>query len=105
MLTIEKAIFSFASSLLIGKIGYYQAFLWVGAIFSTVGAGLIYTLEPNSKANAYIGYQVLVSIGSGVVVQVPVIVAQTISPRIDVATTVAITLCKFFVYFPFPLKP
>lgn len=88
------AIFSLASSLAIGRFGYYQVYLWVGGVFSTVGAGLIYILRPNSKANAYIGYQVLVSIGSGLVVQLPVIVAQAISPRVDVAITVAIVLCK-----------
>ena len=80
--------------------GYYQVYLWAGGVFSTVGAGLIYTLQPNSKAGAYIGYQVLVSIGSGLVVQLPVIVAQAISPPVDVAITVAITLCKSFVDLP-----
>ena len=84
--------------------GYYQVYLWAGGVFSTVGAGLIYILQPNSKASAYIGYQVLASIGSGLVVQLPVIVAQAISPPVDVAITVAITLCKSFVDLPLPIE-
>lgn len=98
------ALFSLISSILVGKLGYYQGFLWVGAIFATVGAGFIYTLEPTSKANAYIGYQVLVSIGSGIVVQLPVIVAQVISPPVDVAITVAIILCMH-ISTQLPLSP
>lgn len=96
------ALFSLTGSLLLGKMGYYQVYLLAGGVFSTVGAGLIYILQPNSKASAYIGYQVLVSIGSGLVVQLPVIVAQAISPRVDVAITVAITLCKSFITLPPP---
>jgi membrane-associated HD superfamily phosphohydrolase len=98
------ALFSLAGSILLGKMGYYQVYLWAGGVFSTIGAGLIYILQPNSKASAYIGYQVLVSIGSGLVVQLPVIVAQAISPRADVAITVAITLCKSFVDLPLPIE-
>lgn len=86
--------------------GYYQLFLIVGAMFVTVGSGLIYTLEPSSSAGQYIGYQVLAAIGSGLVIQLNVIVAQAISSRADMSVTVATVLCKlsiplqlFFLFF------
>jgi hypothetical protein len=88
------AIFSFVGSILIGKVGYYQLFLLVGGMFITVGSGMIYTLEPNSSAGQYIGYQVLAAIGSGLVIQLNVIVAQAISTRSDMSVTVATVLCK-----------
>ena len=55
---------------------------------------MIYTLEVDSPSAHYIGYQVIAGIGMGLVVQVPVIVAQSISTRPDMAVTVAIILCK-----------
>lgn len=60
----------------------------------TVGSAMIYTLNVNSPASHYIGYQVIAGIGMGLVIQVPVIVAQSISTRPDMSVSVAITLCK-----------
>ncbi|OCK74840.1 MFS general substrate transporter [Lepidopterella palustris CBS 459.81] len=95
VLTIS--IFGLISSATVGKVGYYQPFLWAGAIFITVGSAMIYMLNPNSPASQYIGYQVISGIGMGLVIQVPVIVAQSISTRPDMAVTVAITLFYRFV--------
>ncbi|KAI1390801.1 putative MFS transporter [Hypoxylon trugodes] len=94
---LTTSIFSFLGSLLLGKVGYYQPFLFIGGIFVAVGSGMIYTLEPNSTAGQYIGYQVLAAIGSGLVIQVNVIVAQAFSSRADIAVTVAIVLLWQFV--------
>lgn len=60
----------------------------------TVGSAMIYTLEVDSPAAHYVGYQVIAGIGMGLVIQVPVIVAQSISARPDMAVTVAMILCK-----------
>lgn len=90
---LPTAIFSFAGSILLGKIGYYKLFLMAGAVFITVGSGMIYTLRPNATMGQYVGYQILTAVGSGLVIQVNVIVAQAISTRADVAVTVGIVLC------------
>ncbi|KAG7284751.1 hypothetical protein NEMBOFW57_009362 [Staphylotrichum longicolle] len=89
---LTTSIISFVSSIALGKVGYYQPFLLVGALILTVGSGMIYTLEPDSSAGMYIGYQVLAAIGSGMVIQINVVVAQAISARSDMAVTVAIVL-------------
>lgn len=60
----------------------------------TIGSGLIYTLDVDSPASHYIGYQVVAGIGMGLCIQVPAIVAQSISTRPDMAITIAIALCK-----------
>lgn len=95
--------------MLVGKLGYYQPFLWIGSIFSTVGSGMIYTLTPGSTAAQYIGYQVITGIGNGLIIQLPVLVAQSISPRVDMSVTVALILCKlpltFFACSPISLSP
>lgn len=64
-------------------------------MFLTVGSGLIYTLEPNSSIGEYVGYQVVAAAGSGLVIQINVMVAQAFAARVDVSVTVAIVLCKW----------
>jgi hypothetical protein len=75
-------------------VGYYQPFLMLGSMFVTIGTAMIYTLEPSSWAGKYIGYQVLASIGSGLIIQLNVIVAQAISKRVDMSVTLASVLCE-----------
>lgn len=59
-----------------------------------VGAGLIYTLNLHSTAAQYIGYQVVVSIGTGLTMQIPIIIAQAISSHVDISVTLSMALCK-----------
>lgn len=66
----------------------------LGSMFVTIGSAMIYTLEPNSGSGKYIGYQVLASIGSGLIIQLKVIVAQAISKRVDMSVTVGSVLCE-----------
>ncbi|KAF4766121.1 hypothetical protein HAV15_010702 [Penicillium sp. str.  len=94
---LTTSIFSFAGSLAIGKVGYYQPFLMLGSMFVTIGSAMIYTLEPNSGSGKYIGYQVLASIGSGLIIQLKVIVAQAISKRVDMSVTVGSVLFFQFI--------
>lgn len=87
-------MFSIFGSILLGKVGYYKPFLLVGGLFLIIGSALIYTLNPHSPARNYIGYQIIPGIGTGLIIQINVIVAQAITPRADVAVTIAIVLCK-----------
>ena len=59
-----------------------------------VGAGLIYTLNLHSTAAHYIVYQVVVSIGTGLTIQPPLIIAQAISSQVDMSVTLSMALCK-----------
>ncbi|KAI0912697.1 putative MFS transporter [Ustulina deusta] len=94
---LTTSIFSFLSAVALGRLGYYQAFLFVGGVFLTVGSGLIYTLEPNSSIGEYVGYQVVAAAGSGLVIQINVMVAQAFAARVDVSVTVAIVLFWQFI--------
>ncbi|EAW12043.1 MDR family MFS transporter [Aspergillus clavatus NRRL 1] len=94
---LTTSIFSFVGSLLLGKVGYYPPFLTFGAMFVTLGTGLMYTMGPDATAGQYIGYQVLAAIGSGLVIQLNVIVAQAITPRVDMSVTVATVLFFQFI--------
>lgn len=59
---------------------------------TTVGAGLIYTLNIGSHSGAWIGYQVLAGVGTGLTIQIPIIVAQGTSTPADVSSVSSIIL-------------
>lgn len=97
------ALFTLLGSILLGKVGYFMPFLITGSIIMTIGSGLIYSLDIGSSAGEYIGYQVITGVGTGLAVQVPVIVAQSLSATEDVSTATATMLCTYHPPFPFSI--
>lgn len=88
------AILTLFGSIAVGKLGFFQPFIVIGSIITLVGSGLICTLDVDSTSAESIGYQVIVGTGTGLVTQVPVIVAQAVSAREDIPSAVATVLCK-----------
>lgn len=86
------ALFTIFSGGTITMTGHYLPLIVVGSICATVGTGLIYTLDIGSPSSEWIGYQALSGIGSGLGIQVSVIVCQAIVPAIDVSSVTAIIL-------------
>lgn len=82
------------SSSLVGKVNNYQVFLLIGAVFVTVGSGLIHTYGFDTALGPIIGYQILYGVGTGLSVQIPVIVAGATSTASDSAVTLSTVLCK-----------
>lgn len=80
------------SSSLVGRLN--QAFLLTGAVFVTIGSGLIYTFGFDTTLGPVIGYQILYGVGTGLSVQIPVIVAGATSTASDSAVTLSTVLCK-----------
>jgi MFS transporter, DHA2 family, glioxin efflux transporter len=84
------------SGILITLTGYCQPFLIAGGVLSAVGAALVYTLDIDSSAGEYLGYQAIMGAGVGLCIQVPVIAAQAFCDPADIAPATAIVLCEFF---------
>lgn len=53
----------------VGKVGFYLPFAVVGGAISTVGAGLLSTLHPNSSTGHWVGYLFLLGVGRGLAQQ------------------------------------
>ena len=81
-----------ASGIFITITGHYTTIMVAGSVISTIGAGLIYTLDIGSSSGKWIGYQILAGIGSGISFQIPIIVAQAISDPVDLSSVSAIVL-------------
>lgn len=81
----------------VGKWGYYNPFIYASVVLSSIGAGLLMTLTPDTGAGKWIGYQILYGIGSGMGFQQPPNAAQAVLSMADMPTGIAITL--FFRHF------
>ena len=88
------AVFVILSGILFTKFPFYQIYLLVGASFTVVGAGLLYTLRVDSHAGEYIGFQFVIGFGNGICQQIPLTVVQAFSEPEDLATSMSIVLCK-----------
>lgn len=75
---------------LISRIGYYTPFLILGVCVAAVGSGLLTTLEIDTSAGRWIGFQILYGTGLGCLVQAPNMAAQTVLAREDIAIGVSL---------------
>ncbi|BGP04230.1 hypothetical protein JCM10049v2_000028 [Rhodotorula toruloides] len=61
---------------LISTFGYYWPFLVFGPIFSCIGSGLLYTVDEHTSSAKLIGFQIILAIGVGAVLQNTIIAVQ-----------------------------
>ena len=88
------AVFTVVSGGLITVYGVYVPFLLAGSAITTIGTGLLYTLDIGSPSSHWIGYQALAGIGIGLAIQVPIIANQAFVEASEISSVTAITLCK-----------
>ncbi len=91
-LVLGASILTVVSGILITVFGHYIPLMIVGSALSSVGAGLIYTLERDTGSDKWIGYQALIGIGLGLIFQIPIIVNQTLVSPSDLSSISAQTL-------------
>ncbi|KAI1296232.1 MFS gliotoxin efflux transporter glia [Xylaria venustula] len=94
---LSTSIASFVSSAIVGKVGLYSPFLFAGAALSTIGAGLIYSWNINTSLGRIIGYQIIYGVGTGISVQIPLIVVSVVMAGADHAIATATILFFQFV--------
>ncbi|RDW58281.1 putative HC-toxin efflux carrier TOXA [Coleophoma crateriformis] len=85
------------SGIVISKSGYYAPWLIVGCAIRVIGAGLLTTLRVDTGTGAWIGYQIVVGVGTGMTLQQCVMAAQTVLAKRDVPMGLTIiTFAQFF---------
>ncbi|KAK3065821.1 hypothetical protein LTR53_017999 [Teratosphaeriaceae sp. CCFEE 6253] len=78
-----------------GRIGYYTSQAYASVLLMPIGAGLITTFTPLTGHAKWIGYQVLLGLGTGSGMQQGNMAAQTVLARRDVPTGIALMmLCQ-----------
>ncbi|KAI1112036.1 putative gliotoxin efflux pump [Nemania sp. NC0429] len=86
------SVASFVGSVVVGKYGKYMLFEILGVAIAAVAGGLIYTLDIDTSLGKQIGYQLLLGVGIGWVVQIPPIVAGIVNTNADKAIGLAAIL-------------
>ena len=74
--------------------GYFTPLIALGSSLFAIGAGLIYSLDIDSSPAKYLGYQLILGVGQGLAIQVPVIVCQAFTEPADIPAVTAMVLCK-----------
>ncbi|EKG16281.1 General substrate transporter [Macrophomina phaseolina MS6] len=92
-LILGSSFASIVGGLLLMKIGYYQPFFMLGAALTALGSGLLYTSSIHPDTGRYVGFQLILGLGVGLCIQVPVVASQTIVDAADIAPTTATLLC------------
>ncbi|CAI7663334.1 unnamed protein product [Penicillium palitans] len=75
-ITLGIVLFTMISGTLISVLGYYLPFLLMGGVISSIGYGLMSTLDTTTPVAKWIGYQVLYGVGSGCTTAAPYIAIQ-----------------------------
>ncbi|KAH8724198.1 major facilitator superfamily domain-containing protein [Phaeosphaeriaceae sp. PMI808] len=84
--------FHIASGFIVGGTGHYAGLLLLGSTLITIGACFMLKLDIGSPSSAWIGYQAIIGIGSGMVLQTPILVSQGVVEKTDMSNVSAIML-------------
>ncbi|KAJ4287121.1 hypothetical protein N0V88_007743 [Collariella sp. IMI 366227] len=88
-LVIAVGIFCVVGGIVVSKTGHATATMFVGAAIATVGIGLLYTLDTDTTAGKWIGYQLLTGSAMAFSVQNGMNIAQANAVPEDLAMVVA----------------
>ncbi|CZR60192.1 related to aflatoxin efflux pump AFLT [Phialocephala subalpina] len=89
-LVLGLVVFSIVSGKATQRVGYYVPFMIASPLMTAVGAGLLYTLAPDSNHEKWIGYQVLYGLGTGAAMQLPMLAVQAVLPAADISSGMAL---------------
>ncbi|KAK8070069.1 MFS general substrate transporter [Apiospora phragmitis] len=80
---------SLVSGVVVAKTGHYAPAVFLSALVSAAGAGLLSTITPSSGSGEWIGYQTLVGVGVGLGMQQGAVVVQIGLGPGDIPTAIA----------------
>ncbi|KUL89762.1 hypothetical protein ZTR_00562 [Talaromyces verruculosus] len=94
---ISQMISAILSGQLLGRIGYYLPLSVLGASLAAIGNGLISTFSTTTSTGRWIGYQIILGVGRGIGLQMPIIAVQNTLKLQQVPTAMAmIMFCQSF---------
>jgi MFS family permease len=81
---------SMLSGWAVSRVGYYVPFMYMAPVVGSIGAGLLTTLHVSSGPAAWITYQLVLGVGTGAGMALPLVAVQTALAADDVSTGSAI---------------
>ncbi|KIM97024.1 hypothetical protein OIDMADRAFT_44464 [Oidiodendron maius Zn] len=89
---LSHVISSLGSGLAVGKLGYYLPFSVGSAVLIAIGNGLLSTLSPSTPTGKWIGYQIIIGVGRGFGLQMPIIAVQNTLPFTEIPIAMALVM-------------
>ena len=90
---LANALFSLLAGAIVTLVGYFTPPAVIGSAIGVVGCGLLSTLQVDTPAGKWIGYQILASAGLGIAIQQGFIAVQTVLRMDQVSIGVAAIVC------------
>ncbi|KAJ6145598.1 HC-toxin efflux carrier TOXA [Penicillium chermesinum] len=87
---IGLVVFAIIGGVLASTTGYYTPFLILSAIITSVGAGMLTTLEVDSGIGVWFGYQVLLVAGAGIGAQNMLLISSVAVEKVDMPITTSV---------------
>jgi hypothetical protein len=78
---------------LITATGIHNPFLILGPAIAAVGSGLFMLLDEQSSAGQWIGFQIILGVGVGFCLTIPLMLSQVVVQTKDVSTATPILIC------------
>ncbi|KAI0885866.1 putative MFS transporter [Annulohypoxylon maeteangense] len=94
---LSQVVMVLVGGFVVQRIRYYLPSVLLGTTLASVGSGLLSTLQISTSVGRWVGYQVIYGLGVGMVVQMPFIAIQTLIPRPNIPSALAILI--FTQYF------
>ena len=94
-IVIAIAIFCLVGGIIVAKTGHPAPTMFAGAVIATIGCGLIYTLDIDTPAGKWIGYQIITGAAIAFSVQNGLNIAQANATPEDLAAVTANLYCKY----------
>lgn len=80
---------------MLSKIGYATPFMVVGAALGAISCGLFYTLNVDTSAGKWIGYQIICGFTVGGTFQTAIAVIQVNAKPEDMSSATAMLFCEY----------
>ena len=85
--------------------GIHNPLLIAGPILAAIGSGLLMLLNEHSGAVRWIGFQILLGIGNGMCLTIPLMLSQVVVKTKDVSTATPTIICKWSSLLGFSVVP
>jgi MFS transporter, DHA2 family, glioxin efflux transporter len=95
---LAASVFALLGGGVVMKTGRAQQVLFVGSMLSTVGIGLIYTLDIGSSTGEWVGYQIFLGSVMAFAIMHGLTIAQASASPEDLAAVTANLLCESVLY-------
>jgi hypothetical protein len=89
---LSMVVGSIGGGIINTNMGYYTPLAIIGSCIMSVGAGLFTAFQVDTGVGKWIGYQVVYGFGLGLCFQIPNLAAQTVLPKLDVPSGLALML-------------